>query len=118
MSHARAGRDSSQGLAVVLRPQLEPASAGLQDQAAGRGEHGTGHHPQPVAQSTSCRQPQQLGGHQRPPDREQPGDVGRLTRDPRSVVLDVPAAVLERTDAHGPAGVERVVGQLLEHQPR
>ena len=115
---AGAGLERGQRIAVVLRPQIEPAPAGLHDQAAARGEHRAGHDPQPVAERAAGRQPQQLGGHQRPADREQPGDVGGLARDPRSVVLDVPAAVLELPDAHRAAGIERVVGQLLQHQLR
>ena len=113
---AGAGLDRGQRIAVVLRPEIEPAPAGLQDQPAARGEHRAGHDPQPVAQRAAGRQPQQLGRHQWPADREQPGDVGGIACDPRSVVLDVPAAVLELPDAHRAAGIERVVRQLLQHQ--
>jgi hypothetical protein len=96
---------------------MKSPSAGLQDQPAVRGEHRAGHDAQTVAERAARRQSQQLGGHERAADREQPGDVGWIPCDPGPVVLDVPA-LLELPHTHHATGIERVVSQLLQHQLR
>ena len=113
---AGAGLERGQRLATVLRAQFDAASPGCHHQPAAGGQHRASHDPQPIAERAAGWQPQQLGRYERSADREQPGDLRGLPRDPRPVVLDVPAAVRQLPHAHRGAGIERIVGQLLQHE--
>ena len=70
--------------------------------------------PLPSAPRVGSRS--RLGRDHRPGDGEQPRDLLRRAVDAGAVVLDEVAALGQLADADAGPGVERVVGQLLQHQ--
>ena len=104
--------------AVALGAQLDPPVARRDDEGAVRCEDRAGDHAQAVAERAARRQPQQLGRDHRPGDAEQARDLFRRAVDAAAVVLDEVAAVRQSPDADAGSGVERVVGQFLQHQRR